>query len=368
MAESFVQVATDGAGKQIDTFTSGTGSTHRQAVVLGDSETASVVKIASPTDADAGDMSLSTESYLKGFNGTTWDRLRSTTANGLAADVTRVQGTVTIQGVQDTSTTGSIVAATTVVGPLSVIQRNVITVSVHGAYAGVTFIIEASDDAGSDWYPLQCINNATGQVGSTWTPGTNASASYDSATGGYNQLRVRATAWTSGSAVVSMTGQAFAYDPVVGAVVNGVDGTGVNRVMLLNPTGLQPVTLGNSQGKVVKGTTGALVTTAATADQVIATYTVTAGKTLYLLGASVSVRLTTYATTATNFGFASLELPSGAKINTQDMAHAGVIWPPPSLLFPEPLPVAAGTVVRWVCTPSGTTSFTWRGNLWGYEV
>lgn len=35
--------------------------------------------------------------FLHGFNGTTWDRLRSTTANGLDVDVTRVQGTVTIQ-------------------------------------------------------------------------------------------------------------------------------------------------------------------------------------------------------------------------------------------------------------------------------
>lgn len=33
---------------------------------------------------------------LEGFNGATWDRLRSTTANGLAVDVTRVSGTVTV--------------------------------------------------------------------------------------------------------------------------------------------------------------------------------------------------------------------------------------------------------------------------------
>lgn len=33
---------------------------------------------------------------LEGYNGTTWDRLRSTTANGLVVDVSRVQGTVTV--------------------------------------------------------------------------------------------------------------------------------------------------------------------------------------------------------------------------------------------------------------------------------
>lgn len=129
---------------------------------------------------------------------------------------------VTITGVQDTSTIGTITTAATVVGPLSVVQRNVITVTISGTHAGVTFVIEASDDSGTTWFPLQCINNATGQAGSTWTPGTNAAASYDSAVGGYTNLRVRATAWTSGSAVVRMTGQSFAYDPVVAALAQGL--------------------------------------------------------------------------------------------------------------------------------------------------
>ncbi|MGB8399055.1 hypothetical protein, partial [Bradyrhizobium sp.] len=37
---------------------------------------------------------LGTGSFLLGYNGTNWDRLRATTANGLAVDVTRVQGTI----------------------------------------------------------------------------------------------------------------------------------------------------------------------------------------------------------------------------------------------------------------------------------
>lgn len=38
------------------------------------------------------------QSFLMGYNGTTWDRLRNDTANGLDVDVTRVTGTVTIAG------------------------------------------------------------------------------------------------------------------------------------------------------------------------------------------------------------------------------------------------------------------------------
>jgi hypothetical protein len=39
---------------------------------------------------------IDVSSKLMGYNGTTWDRLRSTTGNGLAVDVTRVQGQVTV--------------------------------------------------------------------------------------------------------------------------------------------------------------------------------------------------------------------------------------------------------------------------------
>jgi len=131
-------------------------------------------------------------------------------------------GVQTIQGVQDTATSGSIIASTTVVGPLAVTQRNVVTISIRGTYAGVTFIIEASDDGGTSWFPLQVIDNSTGQAASTWTPGTNASASYDAAIGGFTHVRVRATAWTSGTAVVTLTAQSFAYDPVVAALCQGI--------------------------------------------------------------------------------------------------------------------------------------------------
>jgi hypothetical protein len=47
-------------------------------------------------DAAANPTLTGIGSYLIGYNGTTWDRLRSTTANGLAVDVTRVTGTVTV--------------------------------------------------------------------------------------------------------------------------------------------------------------------------------------------------------------------------------------------------------------------------------
>jgi hypothetical protein len=133
-----------------------------------------------------------------------------------------------------------------------------------------------------------------------------------------------------------------------------------------NLSGVAQSTLGNTQGKTVAMKTGALVTTATTADQVVLTYTVTTGKTLFIEYFDFNARLTTFAATATNFGDCSLESPAGTKLYTNMVAHSGAPLPA-KLEFAEPIPIASATVVRLVCTPSAATSFTWRGNLGGYE-
>lgn len=129
---------------------------------------------------------------------------------------------------------------------------------------------------------------------------------------------------------------------------------------------LGAISLGQSSGKTNVLKTGNLVTTATTADQVILTYTVTTGKTFYLEYLSVDCRLTTFATTATWFGAASLESPAGTKLITNDLSGAGAVTRNP-YVFSEPIPIASGTVIRVVCTPGATTSYTWKANFGGYE-
>lgn len=165
-----------------------------------------------------------------------------TTTRTLKTDAT---GNLLVNGVQDARQTGNIIAATTVVGPYSVNNRNVTTVTVSGTYAGVSFVVEASDNGGTTWFGLQCINNATGQASSTWTPGTNATASYDAAVGGYTHIRVRATAWTSGTAAIGVSSQVFAYDPVVAALSQGLAATGTALVG-------NPVLIGGSDGTLAR--------------------------------------------------------------------------------------------------------------------
>lgn len=114
--------------------------------------------------------------------------------------------------------------------------------------------------------------------------------------------------------------------------------------------------------------TGSLVTTAVTADQIVLTYTVTALKTFYLNYLVMYGRLTTPAATASVLGAISLETPSGTKVITFDDINpttSEVEFNP--VEFPQPIPIAAGVVIRVVVTPAATTSMTWRANFGGYE-
>lgn len=127
------------------------------------------------------------------------------------------------------------------------------------------------------------------------------------------------------------------------------------------------VSMGNSIGKTNVLKTATLTTTAVTADQVVLTYTVTAGKTFYLEYIHASAKLTNLPGSANPIalGILSLESPAGTKLWT-----APFIGPPfdsDRLPFGEPIPFAAGTVIRMVTTPAAATSTQWFGNFGGYE-
>jgi ribosomal protein L30E len=112
--------------------------------------------------------------------------------------------------------------------------------------------------------------------------------------------------------------------------------------------------------------TGALASSAGTADQVILTYTVPAGKTFYLSYFEANVKLTTFATTATDFGPVSLR-QNGVKKLTFMNAGPGVLNAPVYVELPDALPFQAGDVLTVVCTPTAVTPFTWEANIAGFE-
>lgn len=111
--------------------------------------------------------------------------------------------------------------------------------------------------------------------------------------------------------------------------------------------------------------TGVLASSAVTADQVIATYTVTANRVFQLTFLEIAAKLTTYAGTATDFGTASFRV-NGLKKFTWQIVGAG--YGTTYLDMAESLPFASGDVLSIVCTPSAVTPFSWEANFGGTEV
>jgi hypothetical protein len=101
-------------------------------VTVGDGTNAILVDTTSSDGETAAVNTLVTGARLKVFNGTTWDRARGDTTNGLDVDVTRVQGSVTVA--QSTAanllTTATLAAGT--------------------AYAGKVRLTDGTNDLGVD--------------------------------------------------------------------------------------------------------------------------------------------------------------------------------------------------------------------------
>jgi len=80
-------------------------------------------------------------------------------------------------------------------------------VIIYGTYAGVTVSFEGTPDGGTTWIPLgaRVLNvAATSPTVITATPASNASAHYYVIVGACQRIRVRATAYTSGTASVTI--------------------------------------------------------------------------------------------------------------------------------------------------------------------
>jgi hypothetical protein len=68
-------------------------------------------------------------------------------------------------------------------------------------------------------------------------------------------------------------------------------------------------------------------------------------------------------------GTISIETPLGTKFLTKRWLGGSSLDPSAFTLAPTiPIPIAAGTVIRFVCTPAAATSTTWVVNFGGYEV
>lgn len=273
------------------------------------------------------------------------------TTNGLALDATLTGGTQ--KAIARTAAKGTTAAADLTSTPVDA-NTQAMDVSAKGG----TFTISGALPTGTNNLgSVTLAGTSAVSLGSiVLNTGTNSIGTVTLAAGSANAGSVTLAAGTNA------IGKLAANSGVVIGDVNAVQ----SGTWTVTQAGGNSVSIGTSTNKTNVLKTGALTSSATTADQVIVTYTVTAGKTYYVTGFDVSARLSTFAATATLFGAVSLETPSGTKVYTIDMAGSGIDRTN-TVTFSEPIPIAAAAVIRIVTTPGAATSMAWKGNIQGYE-
>ncbi len=106
-----------------------------------------------------------------------------------------------VAGNAPSPTTGSLTTSTSTVSA-TVANTSGAVVSVSGTYAGITVNFEASDDSGTTWYSVQACRADGSTTETSEALATNASRLWIVYFGALTTFRVRASAYTSGTANV----------------------------------------------------------------------------------------------------------------------------------------------------------------------
>jgi len=110
-------------------------------------------------------------------------------------------------------TVGTITSATSTV-VLDVSRASNLSVTITGTFAGVNAIFEVSLD-GTNWIQTQAVRtNANTVEGTTGVISAAPAYGWELSVNACAQFRVRATAWTSGTATVTLLPGSFATEPV----------------------------------------------------------------------------------------------------------------------------------------------------------
>lgn len=151
-------------------------------------------------------------------------------ANGLATD---------LRASASTSTTGSITTSATSV-PLDVTIHGHAIIQIAGTYAGVNAAFEASVDGGTTYFSIQGSRTDGTAVETTTGVLTNTTRAWEFNVASYTHVRIRSTAFTSGTGAVTIRASVLPAEPVVGANI-------VNTSLAVTESGTWTVQPGNTQ-------------------------------------------------------------------------------------------------------------------------
>lgn len=129
--------------------------------------------------------------------------------------------------------TGNITSASSSI-PTNVSRVSNVMVYVSGTFAGVNFTFEGSLNStnGTDgaWFGIQAVRSNANTIETTsGVLGAAPAYGWELSVNGLNWFRVRATAWTSGTAAIQIQPAAYATEPIPAAQISGtqpVSGSG----------------------------------------------------------------------------------------------------------------------------------------------
>jgi len=130
-------------------------------------------------------------------------------------------GAVRTAGVSYTHSSGTITTGTSTVTTGDISLSGNITVYIYGTYAGVNVSFEISPD-NTNWFPVSVVREDS--VIAETTSGVltaNTLRAWTTGAPGLSYFRVRATAWTSGTANVVIVAGTYPFEPNVAATVTG---------------------------------------------------------------------------------------------------------------------------------------------------
>jgi hypothetical protein len=238
-----------------------------------------------------------------------------------------------VQGATVAATTGTITTSTSTVAAAVTTAGN-LTISIHGTYAGVNAIFEASDDGGTTYYTVM-VTRADG-TGVESTTGVIASLSrmWETACPGWTNFRVRATAYTSGTANIKVSQGGLIYEPNPTVIIGGT--------LVTQPVS-GTVTLGAGTAAYGKSSNDASSTTAVAAGTTTAALVVKASA-----GRCVSLVITTVGTANCNI-YDNASAASGTVL--QPITTSMVVGQVIAICLPAALGITVGKV-------AGSAAFT----------
>ena len=231
------------------------------------------------------------------------------------------------------STTGTITTASSTVTS-NVSRASNVMIQVTGTYAGVNMTFEGSIDSGTTYFTVQAVRSDANTIETTSGVIASTTRAWELSVNAMTNVRVRSTAYTSGTASITILPGVYATEPIPAAQISGTQPVSVAAATFSIPV---PVTDVTSAAITTTTTTATIGPSAGNSYQVVIPVTAVSGTT-----PTLSVRIEESDDSGTNWY---------TRFTFTTITATGI--------YRSPILKLRGNRVRYAQTVTGTTpSFT----------